>query len=638
MSRKFNLGRGRPQGDVTSPNTFNFVAQILIFKLELDPGIKKIPRVPALVLNANPSSLFMYESNRETDKNESLADDNTTITMMDMASLRAARLILGDFGKISGLKCNYDKSVIMPSCDIQDFEKREIETLGFQVETKITLLGVEIKNTLDNITEITQKIRNKIVDLISFWDRFRLTLPGRISIVKTCLISQLCYVGCFLPLDTAVIDETQVLLDNFVKINLKISQDRIYLPTNLGGTGTFEIKTFLSALNLSWFNRTNNFCIDNWRYDLRACAYGNNLFLTQADDIDRAQHPILHNIAVNFNDFYSKFSTINGNYKEAYVFKNKAFYFGPEGENLFNEAFFGQGTLTQCENVIRNLKFKHLFVEDRVKSREEMAGEGLFLSAACWMRLQLATISIRTRLRKRDETDQINCCISEFLQGIKKGSKKFRKILCYPKVSVADPASLRITTTFSRVTGTAVPNIEILRMCLSSWNISFLHNEIKDFIFKCRNNQLFTNDRLHAIDGLVNATCTFCRISNIQNAVPESFAHLFFECQIVRAFLRQWCSGMEPVPELDTVNGSNLYWYGSSTLETVENESKYINFLFDCFRFTIWKFRCRKKVPNYPALKRELDFLIHTSLGGSRSFSRKISEINMCSNLIPALG
>ena len=174
-------------------------------------------------------------------------------------------------------------------------------------------------------------------------------------------------------------------------------------------------------MNLSWFNRTNNFCIDNWRYDLRACAYGNNLLLTQADDIDRAQHPILHNIAVNFNDFYSKFSTINGNYKEAYIFKNKAFYFGPEGENLFNEAFFGQRTLAQCENVIRNIKFKQLFVEDRVKSREEMAGEGLLLSAACWMLLQLAAISIRTRLRKHDETDRIICCISEFLQSIKKG-------------------------------------------------------------------------------------------------------------------------------------------------------------------------------------------------------------------------
>ena len=210
--------------------------------------------------------------------------------------------------------------------------------------------------------------------------------------------------------------------------------------------------------------------------------------------------------------------------------------------------------------------------------------------------------------------------------------------MCYPKVSVADPTNLRITTTFSRVTGTAVPSLDILRMCLSSWNISFLHNEVRDFIFKCRNNQLLTNDRLHAIDGLVNATCTFCRISNIHNADPESFAHLFFECQIVRTFLRQWCSGMEPVPDLDTANGINLFWYGSTTLESTENEAKYINFLFDCFWFTIWKFRCRKKVPNYPALKRELDFLIHTSLGGSRSFSRKISEINMCSNLIPALG
>ena len=90
MSRKFKLGRGRPQGDVTSPNTFNFIVQILIFKLELDPGIKKILRPQAGIVNANPSSFFMYKSNRETDKNKSMADDNTTITVLDMASLRTA--------------------------------------------------------------------------------------------------------------------------------------------------------------------------------------------------------------------------------------------------------------------------------------------------------------------------------------------------------------------------------------------------------------------------------------------------------------------------------------------------------------------------------------------------------------------
>jgi hypothetical protein len=82
----FKLGRGRPQGDNISPNTFNFAEQILIFKLELDPLIRRINRPPPLPIN-HTHSFFSQESNRETYKNESLADDNTTITMVEEVSL-----------------------------------------------------------------------------------------------------------------------------------------------------------------------------------------------------------------------------------------------------------------------------------------------------------------------------------------------------------------------------------------------------------------------------------------------------------------------------------------------------------------------------------------------------------------------
>ena len=95
---------------------------------------------------ANNQSCFMYESNRETDKNESLADDNTTITMLDLESLQAARQILEDFGNISGLRCNYDKSVIMPISEISEAERLDIQTLGFSIQSKIMLLGVEISS------------------------------------------------------------------------------------------------------------------------------------------------------------------------------------------------------------------------------------------------------------------------------------------------------------------------------------------------------------------------------------------------------------------------------------------------------------------------------------------------------------
>ena len=50
LNRNFSLGRGRPQGDNISPNTFNFCIQIIIFKLELDNSILPIPRTPTNLL------------------------------------------------------------------------------------------------------------------------------------------------------------------------------------------------------------------------------------------------------------------------------------------------------------------------------------------------------------------------------------------------------------------------------------------------------------------------------------------------------------------------------------------------------------------------------------------------------------
>jgi hypothetical protein len=99
-SNNFQLGRGRAQGDNISPNTFNFGEQILLFKIELDDRIRSIwdnARIHPVNNLPNVDSCFMYESRRETDKNESLADDNTTITLFETDSLQALRSILDDF-------------------------------------------------------------------------------------------------------------------------------------------------------------------------------------------------------------------------------------------------------------------------------------------------------------------------------------------------------------------------------------------------------------------------------------------------------------------------------------------------------------------------------------------------------------
>jgi hypothetical protein len=54
------------------------------------------------------TDFFFHESGRETDKNESLADDNTTLMITSTENFTLLRRILDDFSMVSGLTCNYE--------------------------------------------------------------------------------------------------------------------------------------------------------------------------------------------------------------------------------------------------------------------------------------------------------------------------------------------------------------------------------------------------------------------------------------------------------------------------------------------------------------------------------------------------
>jgi hypothetical protein len=312
----FNLGRGRPQGDNISPNTFNFAEQILIFKLELDPLIRRINRPPPLHIN-NTHSFFSQESNRETDKNESLADDNTTITMVEEASLNRVRQILDLFGNISGLICNFDKSCVMLCGNPTDLDKNIVTGCGFELTENLKLLGINIKANLDNVAEIFEGILRKIVNLAAYWERFKLSIPGRITIAKTFLVSQLNYVGCFLSPPNELLERIQSVIDNFVTKNLNIAGSRIQRPTANGGMGMFNLKDFLQAQQCVWIARAHRSPIDNWQYDLISRSPLNNISLLRPCDVPVRTHPILHNFATSFRNFYGAYSRCFNNFKHA---------------------------------------------------------------------------------------------------------------------------------------------------------------------------------------------------------------------------------------------------------------------------------------------------------------------------------
>ena len=128
-----------------------------------------------------------------------MADDANCLVLMDQGSLQRIKDILENFGILSGLRCNIEKTVLIPVGHIAPVPD-QILNMGFEIKDSATILGMEINNINTNFNSSAQKIAEKIKKEANWRARFNLSLPGRINVTKSMLYSQLNYLGGFLPL------------------------------------------------------------------------------------------------------------------------------------------------------------------------------------------------------------------------------------------------------------------------------------------------------------------------------------------------------------------------------------------------------------------------------------------------------
>jgi hypothetical protein len=585
-SRNFRLDRGRAQGDNISPNTFNFADQILILKIELDPKIngvwKSFQIPPTMPTNNNP--LFMHESRGETSKNESLADDNTTLMMLEEKSLCTLREILDNLGKISGLRCNYEKTVIVP---IGNTSVVPENLFGFVVDSKVKLLGMEITNKLDNVDDIFIDLGERILNLILFWSRFRLTLAGRIAIVKTLLIPQLNYLGCILTPSRIVIDNIQSLLDDFALDGLRVSKNRYYIPPSEGGMGLIHIGTFLMAQKCSWVKRTFDNTIDNWRLRLRLGSPCSDITLIKSIDFNPSESPVLYELARAFKLFVNCFSKIGNNLLNVPVFMNKSVSRSKCDLRLIDINFFGKKFYNCNMNAIRKLTISDCFVDGNFKSLAEFANMQLPLTYSLWMQLRSALLLAR---RTIGDSALVPVTLTKFLTSFKRGSKKFREVIdrsVYQSNSVLD---LTVVNSFEAITKTNPQPELIVKNFLSSWNLSFLDNNFKEFLFKCRNNILKTQDRLSHILPGINDKCILCKniVMGLENR--ESFNHIFRSCTVTDSVILRINRMCNLSWNINNFDFDSLFWYGNMCGDLDRNTLLF----YDIVRYQIWCMKLKR--------------------------------------------
>ena len=308
-----------------------------------------------------------------------LADDCSLLVELTAGNLRNILSILNDFEGISGLECNVEKTALMtigPPVQIE----QEILDLGFEIKNEIVLLGAKIKNTGKCYDGNLELILEKIKKQANFWKRFNLSLPGRISIAKTFLYSQINYLGCFLPFSTTEINQLSKVIEEFVGGKLKLAKSRYYLKRAEGGLELFNLQDYIGAQCCSWLKRAVKMD-ELWKMELFYFSYF-NLFNLRQSNFDNKTNPILHYIAGYAERFLFSFTAVGENFFSSTIYENPSLGFENNRPHYLKRTFFSELEWQSYEKNIKILTVNMLMGRDGNVVQKEIFEEnsGILLS------------------------------------------------------------------------------------------------------------------------------------------------------------------------------------------------------------------------------------------------------------------
>ena len=262
-SNFFEIQRGVRQGCPLSPYLFILSAEVLA------TAIRKNTNIKGISINDVEIKLSQY------------ADDTTLILDGSDESLRSSLATLDDFSKVSGLRLNDKKTealwigasigndkILLPGKELK-WPKDKVKSLGIWIST-----NPELSASL-NYNEKLEKVK----EILRCWKYRRLTLLGKITVIKSLAVSQLVYLLSPLRSNYRILNEINDLLYTFLwngkgdKIKRKIMINDL----SVGGLKMIDISSFNKSLKTTWIKKyLDNNNKGKWKifFDIALKNYG----------------------------------------------------------------------------------------------------------------------------------------------------------------------------------------------------------------------------------------------------------------------------------------------------------------------------------------------------------------------------
>jgi exonuclease III len=242
FSQFFEIGRGCRQGDPVSPYIFNLCVEIMGHMIRQNSNIK------GMKIGKEKICLLQY------------ADDTVLFLDGSEKSLKSALDLLFQFSKYSGLKPNISKTKAIWIGSKTNSTDTLNNDFGLQWTVEpFSILGVIYTADLHNIEQLNFDDRlSNIQKEITHWSKRNITPIGKITVIKSLLLSKITHLLLSLPRPNALwIKELEKSFFKFIwgGKNDKIARKTLQLDFKRGGCRMIDLDTFIKSLKLTWIRR-----------------------------------------------------------------------------------------------------------------------------------------------------------------------------------------------------------------------------------------------------------------------------------------------------------------------------------------------------------------------------------------------